>query len=484
VARAAIPQCAFSDKGQMRSYHSFGTEAAINSYGTGLRWRLADKAGLVQQKIEIRLVCDHTLRQRKVPRERPLIAFFDYPDVFEDFYPHYGVDQHTFATCWADTGNHAFLSLLQREVGDVIWYEFSLRPELSEARHEVVGCRVKFLPSSWLHRCLWRAFYLPRVAWWWRGAYRPYATVASYAAPTSLPFLRALWRDRPDFFFVQSYSSGRFDILLLLARVLGVPLIARHAGGRPERYLGSWIRRWTLPRADRLIASGRNEGEMLASLYRVPSERLMVILTPIDTIAFRPLDRTVACQRAGLDSARRYLLFVGRLDDRVKRVSALIQAFAALAAEHRDVDLLVVGKGNDGSKLRRLAAELVPGRVRFQGWISGAEALAPLYSAAECLVLPSWREGFPAVVGEAMACGTPVLASHVGGVGELVLESQTGWLIPPGDDGALAAGLAFVLTHPAILAGMRPQARAMAEARVSPPVVAAALRQCFSINGK
>jgi glycosyltransferase involved in cell wall biosynthesis len=97
-------------------------------------------------------------------------------------------------------------------------------------------------------------------------------------------------------------------------------------------------------------------------------------------------------------------------------------------------------------------------------------------------VLPSWREGFPKVVGEAMACGTPVLASHVGGVGELVVEGQTGWLIPPGDDGALAAGLVFVLAHPHVVACMRPQARAMAEARLSPLVVATALRQCFSLE--
>ena len=98
-------------------------------------------------------------------RDRPLIAFFDYPDVFEDFYPHYGVNQRSFATRWAGSGNHAFLALLQREVGDVIWYAGSLAPELGEARHEVVGCRVKFFPSSWLHRQLWRLFYLPRVAW-------------------------------------------------------------------------------------------------------------------------------------------------------------------------------------------------------------------------------------------------------------------------------------------------------------------------------
>ena len=112
---------------------------------------------------------------------RPVIAFFDYPDVFEDFYPKYGVDQLAFATHWTAAGNHAFLTLLQREVGDVIWYAFSLQPEIREARHEVVGCRVKFLASSWLHRQLWRAFY--SIPGWRRKRFYPhYAAVASYVS--------------------------------------------------------------------------------------------------------------------------------------------------------------------------------------------------------------------------------------------------------------------------------------------------------------
>jgi glycosyltransferase involved in cell wall biosynthesis len=417
-------------------------------------------------------------------RARPLIAFFDYPDVFEDFYPHYGIDQRTFATRWAASGNHAFLSLIQREIGDVVWYAFSLAPELPEARHDVVGCRVKILPSSRLHRWLWRRFYLPRSAWRWRRAYPAYATLASYLALVSWPFIQTMLRDRPDVFFVQDYATGRFDMLLLLARALGVPLIAYHSGSRPERYLGRLLKRWTIPRADRLVVSSRDELDMLASTYRVPPECPALILTPIDTTVFRPMDRSGACRAAGLDPARRYLLFVGRLDDQVKRVSALIRGFAALAAEQRDADLLVAGDGPDGQKLRCLAAERAPGRVHFLGWIPGGDAIVPLYNAAECLVLPSRSEGFPTVVGEAMACGTPVLASRVGGVGELVIQDRTGWLFAPGDDEALAAGLSFVVSHPEVIARMRPQARDLAEARVSPAVVASALRKCFCIRGE
>ncbi len=412
-------------------------------------------------------------------RARPLIAFFDYPDVFEDFYPHYGVDQRTFATRWVGAGNHAFLSLLQREIGDVVWYAFSLAPQLSEARHEVVGCRVKMLPSPWLHRQLWRLFYLPRMAWRWRGAYHAYATVASYLALASWRFIRTLWRDRPDVLFVQDYATGRYDSLLVIARALGVPLIARHSGSRPEWYVGRLAKRWTIPGADRLIVSSREELEMLARRYRVAAERLAMILTPVDTAGFRPRDRTEACRAAGLDPARRYLLFVGRLDDGVKRIGVLIRVFGTLACSHANADLIIVGDGLDGAMLRRLAEEHAPGRVRFVGWVAGPEPLAAFYNAAECLVLWSWREGFPAVVAEAMACGAPVLTSRVGGVGELVIEGETGWLLPAGDDGALRAGLAFVLAHPDVVAAMRPRARRLAEARVSPAVVAAELRKCF-----
>jgi glycosyltransferase involved in cell wall biosynthesis len=420
---------------------------------------------------------------RKKPRQRPLIAFFDYPDVFEDFYSHYGVDQKSFATCWAATGNHAFLSLLQREVGDVVWYAFSLAPELSEARHEVVGCRVRILPSSWLHRRLWRAFYLSRMAWRWRGAYPAYAVVASYVALLSWPFIHTLRRDRPDIIFVQDYATGRFDVLILIARMLGVPLIAYHSGSQPERYIGRLAKRWSIPRAHHLIASSQNELKMLANRFSVPRDRLTVVLTPIDTVAFRPADRISACSAAGLDPERRYLLFVGRLDDRVKRVSALIRSFATLSGQHPDVDLVIAGEGPDGQALRDLAAEQASGRVHFLGWKSGPEALAPLYNTAACLVLPSQSEGFPTVVGEAMACGTPVLASDVGGVSELVVESQTGWLLPPGDDRALTDGLARVLADPQAADTMRPRARARAEARVSPAAVAAALRDCFMPDG-
>ena len=83
------------------------------------------------------------------------------------------------------------------------------------------------------------------------------------------------------------------------------------------------------------------------------------------------------------------------------------------------------------------------------------------------------------MVGEAAACGTPVLASRVGGVPELVEEGVTGWLVEPEDDAALAARIAFVLERPDEVRALRPAARAAAEARVAPAVVGPQLREAF-----
>jgi glycosyltransferase involved in cell wall biosynthesis len=413
-------------------------------------------------------------------RRRPLIAFFDYPDVFEDFYPHYRVSQRAFATRWDASGNHAFLAVIQREIGDVVWYAFSMNPEIDEARHETVGCRVKFVPSCWLHRQVWKVFYLPKPAWRWRFAYPWFATVASYLAPLSLRFLRDIWKERPDFLFLQDYSTGKYDILSVVAHVLEAPLIAYHSGSSIDSYHGRVVRRWTLRCAHRIIASGRNELEMLASQFRVARERLTVILTPIDTAVYHPIDRGTACGAAGLDPSRRYLLFVGRLDDRVKRISSIIQAFARLRHKDPATDLIIVGDGKDKENLERVAAEHAPGRVRFMGWVDAAKAKANLYASAECLVLASTREGFPTVVGEAMACGTPVVSSRVGAVEELVMDGITGWLYSSGDDKALTGALAAIISQPELTASMRRSVRAVAEHRISPAAVAADLQSCFA----
>jgi glycosyltransferase involved in cell wall biosynthesis len=185
----------------------------------------------------------------------------------------------------------------------------------------------------------------------------------------------------------------------------------------------------------------------------------------------------------GLDDRRRYILFIGRFEDPIKRISNLIRAFSSLTGELQNVDLLIVGDGPDSRKLHALAEEMVPGRIHFTGWVSKCEEKAAIYNASDLLVLPSRSEASPAVIGEAFACGTPVLASDVGAISDMVINGKTGWLLEPENDEALVDGLSKMLNNPNLLETMRPQARSMAEEQVSPKKVAEVLKKGFVLAG-
>ena len=412
---------------------------------------------------------------------RPHIAFFDYPDVFEDFYPHYGVTQEAFAKTWRNTANHARLKIVQEEIGDVTWYALSLKPEFKEtATHEYVGCKIKFLPSSWLHRQLWKLFYSKIKSWKFRNRwYRTYATIASYFAIFSWPLVKALRIDKPDVIFSQDYCSGRFDSLHFLAWWFRIPLVSVHSGST-GKYMGTFLKRFTIPKTDWIFTSGKREENFLEKKYQLNPSRMSVVRSPINISVYKPGCREGACLAAGLDSNKRYILFIGRLDDSVKRVSAIITAFQQVAAKFSDIDLLVLGTGKDEMKLKQQAAKQVPERIRFYGWVTKDEEKVRLLNIAECLVLASKREGFPTVVGEALACGLPVVSSDVGAISDLVIEGKTGWLFTPQDDEALLSRLLFVAENPQKIKSMRSFIRDFAEDQISNEALADSLKLGFS----
>lgn len=411
--------------------------------------------------------------------KRLRIAFFDYPDVFEDFYTHYDVAQSDFDT-WHNTGNHSWLEIIQKDIGGVTWYITSIKPELTETVHKKVGCKLKFLSSSWLHRILWKAYYLPSFAWRWKHFYRRYAVLASYLAPLSFSLIKSLCKDKPDVIFVQDYCSGKFDVLLFFSWILNVPLLTFHSGSTSGEYLGKYFKKYTISRARWIFSSGSNESLNLVNNFNVDQGLINIIRPPIDTEIYRIINKADACLKLDLNSAKRYLLFVGRFDDSVKRISSIIRVFHKLAAKYPDVDLLLIGGGNDEKKLKNQSEDLVPGRVLFRGWISEDSEKALYYNVSECLILASWREGFPTVIGEAFSCGIPVVSSNVGGINDMVIDGKSGWLFSPGDDEALLRHLDYVLASPEKIKLMRSDVRKIAEGTVSIPVIRKALLEGFT----
>lgn len=147
------------------------------------------------------------------------------------------------------------------------------------------------------------------------------------------------------------------------------------------------------------------------------------------------------------------LLFVGRLD-RVKGVVVLFDALVELVDRGVDVRLTLVGDGPDRSELEQRVHRLgLEGRVRFAGYRS-AEEVQQYLEACDVFVLPSFAEGVPVSLMEAMARRRPVVATAVGGVTELVKPGMSGLVVPPGNVGALADAIAELAADPARRAGM------------------------------
>lgn len=169
-------------------------------------------------------------------------------------------------------------------------------------------------------------------------------------------------------------------------------------------------------------------------------ERITTLRNGVDLALFKPIDRDEMRKTLGLDGF--VILSVGHLDPR-KGHDVIISALPALP----DVRLLIIGSGPDLKKLQKLAGSLgVAERVTFLNAMPQAQ-LRDHYAAADALVLASSREGWANVLLEAMACGTPVVASNVWGTPEVVRTPEAGVLMPSRTAEGVAEGVRQLRAH-------------------------------------
>jgi glycosyltransferase involved in cell wall biosynthesis len=201
--------------------------------------------------------------------------------------------------------------------------------------------------------------------------------------------------------------------------------------------------RAALAAADRVVAVGEALRCRAIALGTLP-ERTVVVPNGIDVERFAPRDRCAARAALDLPLEGELLLYVGRLTPE-KGPDLLLDAFAGLVARRPAAQLAIVGSGVLEPALRRRVGALGIGhRCRFVGQRSRAD-VARWLNAATLLVLPSRAEGVPNVLLEAVASGTPVVATRVGGVAEALEEDAAGLLVPPGDPPALAHAIGAAL---------------------------------------
>jgi D-inositol-3-phosphate glycosyltransferase len=229
------------------------------------------------------------------------------------------------------------------------------------------------------------------------------------------------------------------------------------------------IERQILEEADCIVATSPQEQEYLRSLVSQKGY-IEVIPCGTDTSNFRVMSRPEARARLGFGAEDQVILYVGRFDPR-KGIETLVRAFAKLkeqaagcpAAPH--LRLVIVGGSEPGqadglerSRLEKIVDDLgIADQTIFAGRI-GHDALPAYYTAADVCVIPSHYEPFGLVAIEAMACGTPVVASDVGGLKFTVVPEETGLLVPPQNEDAFAEAIDRILTDAVWARKLRRQA--------------------------
>ena len=202
----------------------------------------------------------------------------------------------------------------------------------------------------------------------------------------------------------------------------------------------------TLHRADRIVAVSEHERGNMIDFYEAPGDRIQVIPCGVDMDVFKPMPRDEARRELGLGDEN-VLLYVGRVQP-LKGPELLLESVARLDL-NEGLKVLIVGGDVTGdeevTKVRRLAGELgIDHLVSFEGTVPHRR-LVHYYNAADLCVVPSFYESFGLVAAEAMACGTPVVATAVGGLPETVKDGLNGSLVRDRNPEVLAEKISLLL---------------------------------------
>ncbi len=199
----------------------------------------------------------------------------------------------------------------------------------------------------------------------------------------------------------------------------------------------------------RIIVATEREKDELIRHYGAPPDKIGIVPCGVNMELFQPVARAAARQELGLTDEK-ILLFVGRIDP-LKGIGQLLKAVPYLN-NIKGLRLVIIG-GDEHSrseveKLRKLSRELdIYDMVTFQGLIKH-EQLPYFYSAADVCVVPSYYESFGLVALESLACGTPVVATDVGDLKNIVRQGETGYVVAENTPQNLADSIALLLSRP------------------------------------
>lgn len=208
-----------------------------------------------------------------------------------------------------------------------------------------------------------------------------------------------------------------------------------------KSFLHRALLKWALKQADVLCSTSRIMAEEM-KYYLEPGRKIEVIPFGVDVERFAPPPKESREDTPVVFGVAKYLQPVYGLD-------ILIKAFAILEKRLPGKVLLrIAGEGSEGKRLSQVAKRLgIENKVEWPGFIPNRE-VAEFYQGLDVVVVPSHQESFGVTAVEGSACARPIIASNVGGLPEVVVDKETGLLVPPGNVEELASAMEFLTLHP------------------------------------
>jgi glycosyltransferase involved in cell wall biosynthesis len=267
-----------------------------------------------------------------------------------------------------------------------------------------------------------------------------------------LTYIRLLICRRITLVHAHSASDASFwrkALFILLAFATKVPVIFHlHGGGfmdfynRPGGTMRRWLIRYVLNHSAAVVVLTEEWRRWLSNI--TTNKNMMTIANPVNSVDLFQIDRT--------DLSGAVVLFLGRLD-KEKGIYELVEAATGVCREFPKAVVRFGGIGETEGIKQHAAATGISDRVEVLGWLSGTEKLDALRTAT-IYVLPSFAEGLPMGILEAMAAGLPIVASRVGGIPDVVEDGLHGILVEAGNVAELTEALLKLLRDPALCARM------------------------------
>ncbi|HEC81217.1 MAG TPA: glycosyltransferase family 1 protein [Thermoplasmatales archaeon] len=205
--------------------------------------------------------------------------------------------------------------------------------------------------------------------------------------------------------------------------------------------------------------------------YHLNPERVAVVGNGVDEKLFCPKQKIS-------EDTKKYVMFAGRID-REKGLFDLVESARYICSERSDVFFVIAGKGRDLDKLKQMVKKKgILNRFIFVGQVD-RDQLVKLYQNATIFVFPSYHEGLPGAVLEAMSCGLPVVATDVRGNSDIIINEKNGILVPPRSPRKLADAIYKLLEHEDLRKNLGSNARKIVEKRYSWNVVSNRFIRCY-----